>query len=471
METETFVANAAWHYETGDLKLIVGQRHIESGSFHDLDGSPYPLHTSLGFTDLDSWSAELQYSGVALEERLQYTLGTTYAKESGMDESLTWAFPDALNPTVNHFSGEIDNSALGFYGQASYAITDKLNATAGLRYTDEWKGITIKNRTEARADLDTVLSNVTILACSHEDGVVANDCAVKVPDANFSDTNYTLGLDYRINDEIMVYAKVSDGFRSGGHQLRSVSKASSTPFGPETVTEYEIGMKGDFLDNRLRVNAALFSNTVEGKQLSTIFVVPGTTTSFTLLQNAAEVENKGFELDITVLPLEGLELRLGYSYVDPSYTDFKTLDPAQLPAEVYLDRSYERQVFVIEEEFSIQATYTTQIDLGELALNVNYRWNEDYANNAVTPEPGLPVSADLASVIEGTTAGVGDGFLGASATLSMGNGLTLSLWGKNLLEVEDFPHSLYIGAPFDYNSRTVYEPRTFGLTANYSFGN
>lgn len=108
---------------------------------------------------------------------------------------------------------------------------------------------------------------LTLISCIDPGRSVAANCFAQRQDS-FSAISYTVGADYRIADDIMVYAKQSRGYRSGGQQLRTFTTADSAPFQPEIVNEQEIGLKYEFFDRRVRLNLAGYHNKINDAQRS-----------------------------------------------------------------------------------------------------------------------------------------------------------------------------------------------------------
>lgn len=129
-------------------------------------------------------------------------------------------------------------------------------------------------------------------------------------------------LDWFMRDGVMLYANVAKGFKPGGFNTLEVTELQGQAYLPEFVTAYELGLKGQWLDNRLAVDAALFYNDYTDQQIGvqrnqvgaggTVVAVPG-------IVNAASVEAKGFELAARMTVTYNLELSLGYAYTDATF--------------------------------------------------------------------------------------------------------------------------------------------------------
>jgi iron complex outermembrane receptor protein len=128
--------------------------------------------------------------------------------------------------------------------------------------------------------------------------------------------DYRASIDYRFSPEILAYATVSTGFKGGGIAPRPFNAAQAVPFGPEKLTAYEIGVKTDLFDRKVRLNISAYLNKFSGAQLTLLscpqFGGPG---PCAVPQNAGNADVKGLEAELLVKPMEGCRsmLRLRFS--------------------------------------------------------------------------------------------------------------------------------------------------------------
>src|SRR5690606_27015596 len=150
------------------------------------------------------------------------------------------------------------------FAQATYAVTDAVNLTGGLRYTREDKSLVTRNR--------SILGGATL--CSVPPHLQAGGrCDGEITDS-FNKPSWLISADWKPADAVMLYAKVSRGFRGGGQNLRGTSAASFQPFAPEIATEYEVGVKSELLERRVRLNAALWWDDYTNIQRSIVVLNP-----------------------------------------------------------------------------------------------------------------------------------------------------------------------------------------------------
>ena len=132
------------------------------------------------------------------------------------------------------------------------------------------------------------------------------------------------------NDDILLFASATRGFKSGGQSARSTSVRFLLPFEPERVWSYEVGAKMDLLDRRLRVNLTGFrADTADlqgGSAFITTNLLTGAQTLSFVTRNFADFRNQGVEFEITAVPVAGLTLNLSGGYQDAKYI----LDPGRV---------------------------------------------------------------------------------------------------------------------------------------------
>ncbi|MCL4790469.1 MAG: TonB-dependent receptor [Gammaproteobacteria bacterium] len=267
-----------WHLGGFDLKSITGYRKIDNDSDFDISGSNrWYIATDVDATQI---SQEIQALGTAFDSRLDWIVGAFYMYEDSDVDSLNTIGPFSNRQTYN--TG-LDSYAA--FAQATYRVTDKLGVTLGGRYTRDEK------------DYDG-----TIVAAGPPSWVSGS---ASVSD-DWSEFTPKLGVDYRVNEDIMTYAYVAKGFQAGGFQARPFSVNDiDTPYDPTTVWTYEGGAKAEFLDRKLRLNVAYYWNDYDDLQLNSLNVAAG---GGTITQNAAEAEVHGIEVELMAAPTENLNI-------------------------------------------------------------------------------------------------------------------------------------------------------------------
>lgn len=391
--------------EATSLKSITSYREFDNDRNTEIGGTPFIIHES----PQDGWgdmiTQEFNLSGENLGGALRWIGGAFYSSEEGNDGSTSFARPAHSGAPWGAVRGELENKAWAVFAQAEYDLTPDLTFTAGGRYTKEtrdmrlashvirgvWDPIT-KTSTPVPTGgfppqnicltgggfTDTPLEDKTAPAGSF----VVDGCGIDYPKLDASGSSWTFALNYDINDDLMVYARSSRGFRSGAQPLRDINFGITSfdidfarqQLRPEKVQDIEIGFKGDFLDNRARANLAVFTAKFDDKHEA--FLQPGAALS-TVLQNAAEAEINGLELEVLASPLNGLTLRGTLAWLDAKYKKFEEVQPnaGGLGIAEVVDRAGDTLEGTREWTYSLMSRYETPIgDIGTLGLQANWSW-------------------------------------------------------------------------------------------------
>lgn len=298
--------------DTLTLKNIVGYRHVRETYSQDivgLGGAWFNYRQRTGGYNL---SDELQLQGRSLGNRLNWVAGLFYFEEARFNKSDHFAQFGGPGSSTTDFASRA-RSYSGF-AQATFKVTDEFSLTAGGRYTVDRR----------RADLSrpTVNASGTLAGCSFPGRTLAN-CALFGKDT-FKAFTYTLSADYKIDSDTLVYIASRRGYRSGGF---SATQATATddrliPFRPEKIIDYELGAKRDWRlggDAQLRTNLAVFRQDYSDIQR---LAVDAQNVSNQLIINVPKAKVKGGEFEATLVPMRGLSVSYGYSYVKPRYKSF-----------------------------------------------------------------------------------------------------------------------------------------------------
>ncbi|MET0370004.1 MAG: TonB-dependent receptor [Sphingobium sp.] len=480
-KTRTYTATATLDTFFGAIKAIGGYRDIRAETSIDLDGGPYNLLATRGFQDLSQYSGELQITGKALDNRIDFAAGLFYFHESGSDSSYSQALNNltalgafgaggGFDTPTQHISGTINNDSQGLYGQATFHATDQLSFTGGLRYSADDKQVTARNGafsfgTSAGPGVGAIF-RCDLASCPER------------RKASFDGISWTIGADYKLNPDILLYAKASRGFRSGGQNLRGtqVFPNSTDPFKPETATSYEGGIKSEFFDRRVRVNLAGYYTVVKDIQRSgLVFNTVGNST--TVITNAGQATIYGGELEANAILFGGFRLGASVGYTHPKYdryTDSTGFDKsnekfANVPKwTVALSPSYSQEFG--STKFSLRGDFAYQSKM--YLYNIGYYEKGGVIYDASTPDASgnpVPVSAaESAGILKGVIDPAG-WLVNARAALSFNDDqVEVAIWGKNLGNRRDLIVSLPITALGEV-AGVRRDPRTFGVTVTAKF--
>jgi iron complex outermembrane receptor protein len=294
------------------------------------------------------------------EETAQAVSRVTIYEDPGLDvlfgdEGLCLVAQDfGLECGVHVESSDAENTTTSYavFGDVTWDVSDRLALTLGLRYTDE----------EKEMDLATPLTDSTTTALIGAVTGAANNAIFSfTPGAIRGSDSWTsvdprLAVDYKLTDDVLLYASYAKGFKSGGFN-RQPTIAGGTDilaFEPEENDAYEVGFKVEFLDRRARLNVSMFTYDYSDYQLET------NDNASILIQNVADLDTSGVEIDATWLVSESFDLRFTYAYLDAEFQEGLIVDADGNP----LDLSGNRALRAPENTYSIAATWaiTDRID-------------------------------------------------------------------------------------------------------------
>jgi iron complex outermembrane receptor protein len=341
VDTKLFTSNIEWASENLTINLITGYIDLKQQYALDFaDGRGLPNVTnpnpvvrgfpSGGFSILNDgkhsqFTQEIKLNGKLLDGRIEYVTGFFYINENN-----TTDFADVFNlgfPGPNGFPFLLADrnlvntaNAKAGYFQADFNVTDQLKLTGGIRYTDEEKTFSIADNRPACAPA-SCLSNAN-LAVNLPSGRLAIPTTqrAKVWTPRFV-------VNYKFDKDTLVYASATRGFKSGGWNARGTANNTLLPFDPEKVWSYEAGVKADFMQNRLRANLTGFWLETKDLQTPSAFVDPVTGGVTFITQNFADYQNKGVELELSAVPVNGLNLYANLGYQNDKYKVSDTLLP------------------------------------------------------------------------------------------------------------------------------------------------
>ncbi len=293
---------ANWDIGAGTLTSVSNYRETDSLISVDIDATAAPAFEILRDEPHEQWSTELRYA-VNLNENLNLVAGVYYFEQDYFLRRDT--FIDVTNSGniahINAITGQ-EHTNEAVFAQVDYNVSDRLRVTLGGRYTSEDKDF-----------FATLFSPFPNLSTRFD------------LDDSWSNFGPKVGVDFQLNDNAMVYATFSKGFKSGGFNGRSGTPFAFGPFDEEEVDAWEVGLKADWLDDRLRTNVALFWNEYEDLQRTIIRNLPdpdAPNPQETLTDNAATATVRGLELEIVAVPAAGLQMNLALGYNDAEYDEF-----------------------------------------------------------------------------------------------------------------------------------------------------
>lgn len=291
-----------WRGSGFGFKSISAFRTTTSQFLRD-DNTPLLLLELETKSRAEQLSQELQFSGEAMSDRLQWLVGLYY-----LNEKVRYRNPACFSFVCAPTNTDLDTDSYAIFTQETFAFTDRLNVTLGARYTREEK--------TSHPDNFYIDSGFGLPPFPNPN---PNPLTILDTPASLSFNKFTpqASLDFHWSGDIMTYVSVSKGFKSGGFQQRLIAPRLEQPtFGPEELDSYEIGLKANGLDRRIQANLAVFYSEYHDLQI-TVFN-PGNIEP--LQVNGGEAEIKGFELELAAVPTARFSTSLAIGLVDTEYT-------------------------------------------------------------------------------------------------------------------------------------------------------
>jgi iron complex outermembrane receptor protein len=323
-------ASATITYRIDDdltAKSITSVRSFHGFYNYDNGGETYDLGQSQsGYEDHDT-TQEFQLQGNY--GPLNFTTGFFYYHELFVNPRVNAVLydhsADNVGALVAYDPRQLVNS-YAVYGQADYKFTDQLTGTFGARYTIDWQRFTDQGFSEVGVPLD--YPPPVNLGPQLAKGITATYSSFHNEDTDhWPSFSPKVGIQYQWTPDLMQYASYSQGFKSGGFDIRGSNYIdASTPFLPETVSAYETGIKGEFFDHTLRVNADLYYNDISNVQLDAYDYTSSPPAS--LRVNGGDAYSDGFEAEVTWVPVHGLTWGNTLDYLWTDYTKFTAALPA-----------------------------------------------------------------------------------------------------------------------------------------------
>ncbi len=242
-------ATMDWTLNEIGVKLIVAHREFDAQWGRDSDASPMPINHTLDTFRDDQDTAELRVSGRLFNDNTEWTAGYFSFNADDFNSNISVLYP-CINGTacIDRIDTQ-ETKNTGVFLNTVTSLTEKLSLTVGLRSSDDEKDIL-----QERKDRQGV-------------PIAGFNPAVPVH-AESSETDPMVSVSYNLTDQIMLYTTYQEGFRGGGTTARPTA-TTRVPFGPETLANFEIGVKSDLLNNRLRLNVTLFDMDYEDMQIGT----------------------------------------------------------------------------------------------------------------------------------------------------------------------------------------------------------
>ncbi len=422
--------NVDYAFDAFTLSSISSYRWLDYNVLEDADGgNPSTNRLNAKGTQVETtrfWSQELRLAAPS-SSAVKWVVGAyLYGSDTSRTDALIVDRPPAASgsfSSLDQYDQHAVTKSLAVFGDVTVPLTADLNAFGGLRYS----------RDDKDYDLTTANSNA-FLRSAGPYTVAASK--------SWSKPTYRAGLDYKASKDVLLYASVASGFKSGGFQDTPTTAASAaTPFGPESATNYELGMKTSLLDGKLIFNPSLFYTDYSDLQVrSTVSTAAGPTV---VTSNAGAARIKGVEISLEARPVKAFTLAATYALTDARFVEL--FDRGANYAGNYLTRN-PRQKLTLSPQYRFQLAGGYRVTT---ALDYSYESEvyDDISNDPNTIRPPKKL-------------------VDARVVIDTPYNWSVSLWGKNLGNEIYRTHQFYLlGGQF-----ASYGPlRTFGATVTWKF--
>ncbi|MCA0210981.1 MAG: TonB-dependent receptor [Proteobacteria bacterium] len=421
--------------------FVVDPILFAGGPFTPLGVQPISLFHLTFERRQHQWTQELNLLG-DIGERTKFVLGAFYFDEVAHEENPTFltfilpsAAPIAVTPTVsvNSFGVNIASNMIYRYqsrskaafGQIATEVADRLSLTGGLRYTHDEKSL--RQTTPFSRDLNR----------------------------EFNKLNWAVTLDYRLNDTAMTYARVATGYKAGGFNARSANNG----FEPENLTSYELGIKSEFFDHRLRLNAALFHAAHKDVQVGQFLAGSGGSLGTTV--NAGKAEYWGVEVEFTALLVDNLTVNGNVGLLDRKYKSFEIRDPVT-DNLVDIAKSA-RFLYSPDTTANLGLEYRLpSLEVGRLTARVDYSYRSRmywHASTFLNPYNDFISDGPVGRIDARLT----------WSDLKIGPAkVEVAIWGKNLTNEDYLLGGVDFGS-LGFSTVGYAEPRTWGIDLRMGF--
>jgi len=439
-ETDTLLWIARFDYPISDEITLTSvssyvdvDKQYQDSVFGSLAG--YQYFGSGRDESISQFSQELRINWIS--DTFEWTTGVFYSKDDVESVSIVNA-TDTL-ATIYDIRYEQETTAIAIFSQIEWIFSETLSMEFGLRYSDEERDFE-----GGTTDLNPFDQSFLVYLPAADGGFgIPFDFTGPVPttagteiNINDSDVSGRIGINFTPNNNTLIYASISTGFKSGivFSDITFVPEELG-PLAPEDITAYEMGVKLTLANGSAQFNASIFKYDYENIQTQ----VP-TALSLTFT-NAEEADINGLEFDLNWQATNNLKLRVGVGWLDSE------IDSAGLSGNTLPNAPELQYTFIARYDRSLSNGYA-------VSGQVDYKYSDQMYKEA-TNNP-LAQTDDY---------GVANARL--TLTSPTGNWET-SLWVKNMTDEEYLEH-VFIVDFFGITADLYNTPRVYGLTSSYNF--
>lgn len=484
------------NYELGQFEIVSVSSWLkaEYSRVIDTDGAPVNLTEAVGLADTQSFTQDLRLVSQN-EGAFDFILGIYYSVEEIDNRTGFLGFEGTnilqLNPETKTFGDllsefgiidaryETEKESLALYGQFDFDLSDKMQLSLGVRYTEDestmdylnvsrldFDGTPIGsfvpgNITEGTLNIDSIFLPPGVLSPTdpglYLNGPYTLDSAPELHEEE-GEWSGKLSLSYDITETTMGYLSFSHGYRAGsfnGGAYYLQSTGEGVYADPEFVDMVELGVKSDLLDNRLRINAAVFKYDYTDQQFSNVIGVAAK------IENAGESEISGLEFEALLQATANLTLQMNVGWLDTEYTELDLANGATPDPVDRIDLSGNELISAPEWNYSFALDYEREgfIAGGTLAIHIDGNYQDAQWFSAYNDVNGYDQIGQEDYWLFG----------GRVSWRSADEAYSVSLWGKNLTNEEYDSYAINLQGGFGLDYFLAGAPRQWGVDFGYRF--
>ncbi len=432
--TQLYTARVRYDAGWASLTSVTGYSRLSSASLADGSAIFYPFFGDYAAfdtrSDVKKFTQEFRLAS-AEHQRLDWVTGVFFTNEDATSGQTGLALVPATNqpdPVFNPLIVTHEPSRfreIAVFGNATYKITDPWDVSLGLRESHNTQ-------------------NVVQTAYGSLFGTTADEPQVTAyPNVSQSKLTYSVSTSYHFSTDQMIYARIATGYRPGG--ANQIAPDAPPTFGPDTTTNYEIGVKTEWLDRRLLLNLTEFYIDWKNTQITAV-----TPLQLTYISNAGAATSKGTELTMMLMPLPHLKLGFNVAYTDA----YLTVDAPGLGGQA-------GDPLPSTPRFSGSTTLEYEYPLWhDLKAQADAVWRYVGARNT--------------SFSGGDAVGEPNYRLASYGTLDFSAGVSSNAWSarlyvRNAADRYEYTFVIPAGGPESPSSNVILVPRTIGLSLDVKF--
>lgn len=471
------------------FEVLLSTWELDRRQVVDFDGSEFVITTD-DLRNLDkNTTYEFHLSGSNFDDRVNWLAGYYSLEQESKFRNYRWLQWDFIVPNtgpappaidlvarqyVRNYGTVVGNPALiafsplavlntdqlsetqsedtAWFGEVTVSLTEKIDATVGVRISEEDgraisytpTGAFRTNNPRVAPTGDSFAGTITTTAENADMGSI---------------TTNKFALTYQHSDDVMLYGSWGEGFTSGGFQ--TVANVGVVELDPEIVTTWEIGLKSDWLDGTLRFNAAYFDSEWDGMRVQQLPRDPNNPGQFLPTPYPTSDglgQASGFEFDVSYAPIDNLLLTLGLGLLDTQYNESGIFDGVN-GISPNSDFAY-----AADQSAALGANYSFSLGNGALlTMSANYGWMGEYVRDAAYQRTSIDAKGN-------PIAEPAYGILNSRLVYAPNAGnWSVSLWGSNLTDEQ------YVNGGFDtrnvwgYDFSVVGRAREMGISLDMQF--